>query len=257
MFLSGELNAIELDLKTEDQKIIEGQTVDLRTAQVQPTGVTLLREVRVGEDSCPSAACQIGPNTYVGFANGVIKKIQLSNGSIGNFTALKAPITGMSACKDKIYCLQSQTGYVTVLNLSGGVSGLFLINKTGAGNDMVIVGNKLVVSNKAAQVLQVYSIAGNFLRQIKCLQWTRKVVITLVACGEDSVILCDTASQRVMRVNVNTGYVLWNTTKIVAPLSVTLCGGKVIVMTSGPKPEARFLDPNRGSSVYSKCHMVY
>ena len=82
-------------------------------------------------------------------------------------------------------------------------------------------------------------------------------MITLVACGEDSVILCDTASQRVMRVNVNTGYVLWNTTKIVAPLSVTLCGGKVIVMTSGPKPEARFLDPNRGSSVYSKCHMVY
>ena len=249
MFLSGRLNAIELELKTEDQKIIEGQTVDLRTAQVQPTGVTLLREVRVGEDSCPSAACQIGPNTYVGFANGVIKKIQLSNGSIGNFAALKAPITGMSACKDKIYCLQSQTGYVTVLNLSGGVSGQLLINKTGAGNDMVIVGNKLVVSNK---VLHVYSIAGNVLRQIKCLQWTQKVVICMVACGEDSVIVCDTTSQRVMRVNVNTGNVLWNTTKIAAPLSVTLCGGKVIVMTSGPKPEARLLDHNRGLSVYNK-----
>ena len=79
----------------------------------------------------------------------------------------------------------------------------------------------------------------------------------MVACGEDSVIVCDTASQRVMRVNVNTGNVLWSTTKIATPLSVTLCGGKVIVMTSGAQPEARLLDPNRGSSVYSKCHMVY
>ena len=70
-------------------------------------------------------------------------------------------------------------------------------------------------------------------------------------------IVCDTTSQRLMRVNINTGKVLSNTTNKAAPLRVTLCGGKVIVKTSGPKPEARFLDPNRGSAVYSKCHMVY
>lgn len=230
----------------DDQKIIEGQTIDLRTARVQPTGVTLLREVNLVENAFPSALCQIGPNTYVGFGNGVIKKVQLSNGSLSNFAICRKPITGMAAYKGKIFCLESDTASISIISMSGKINQQLPIKPTGDGSDIVIVGEKIVVSNKAKQVLQVYSTGGGAVREIKCLQWTQHSRVSMVAYNNSSVIVCDTVSQRILRVNVDTGHVLWNRTNITSPSGTSICGGRVIVTNGPTEPQAWILGPDTG-----------
>ena len=94
----------------------------------------------------------------------------------------------------------------------------------------------------------MYTLTGQIIRQIQCQWLTLYGTVSLCAADNDSVIVSVDGSQRVYRISISAGQVLWESSHIErAPQGVTCYNNQyVLVASGGQQVKIQILDINTG-----------
>ncbi|XP_067930066.1 uncharacterized protein [Watersipora subatra] len=185
-------------------------TVELLTLSlpVLPTSLKLLNSFQL--PSCPLSISNYEGNTYVGLENQTVTKIDDDYELHNSFITCPGPVQSLAACKSKIYTLSlADTLTVSVYNLLGDLLTTWKHPHHAAYCDMlIVVANQVLVSNPRNQTIIVYSLDGQILRQLSCPLLGQGHTV-LRSFGNSSVIVSNSSSNDVFRLDVATGEIIW------------------------------------------------
>ena len=212
---------IELELVPTDDITIG----DIHILVLKPLG-----EIKVS-GQC-ATACQFDDFTYVGMHGGNIDRIDKAGGRTKGFIKLSSHVTSIRAHKDTLYTLMAgNPSVVYVHNLSGQLISSWSHPDNGFwGSKIAIVNDQLVIANRKTKRLTLYSPFGEVMRQVDVSQISNGFV-SICESGRDSVIVSDYATSRVFKVNINSGDIVWMSSKVSGPLGVTCYGGSHVLVT--------------------------
>jgi outer membrane protein assembly factor BamB len=94
-----------------------------------------------------------------------------------------------------------------------------------------VVNEKVVVPDGASQSLTVYTLQGRLMKQVKVPGMTRNWK-ALAVCGDDSVILSDRGANSVLRVNIDSGEVMWTSKHVNRPQGVVCYKDRYVLVTN-------------------------
>ena len=87
----------------------------------------------------------------------------------------------------------------------------------------------------------MYTLTGQIIRQTPCQKLSRYGYVSMCAADNDSVIVSVDGSQRVYRISITTGQVLWESSQIYN-------NQYVLVASGGQQVKIHILDVNTGES---------
>ncbi|XP_067929470.1 uncharacterized protein [Watersipora subatra] len=136
-------------------------------------------------------------------------------------------------------------------------------------NKLVVTGDKLVVPNRSNNCMTVYSLDGQVIKHIPCLQDGEWGMMALCAPDHKSVIVSSSATSTVFRVNIKTGETVWTCAEgdkpggvacyegdniLVTPLRSVYADIRILQAETG-KHLGRLIDSEkrRSSGVYDMC----
>ncbi|XP_067930359.1 uncharacterized protein [Watersipora subatra] len=136
-------------------------------------------------------------------------------------------------------------------------------------NKLVVTGDKVVVPDRSNKCLKVYSLDGQVVKHIPCLQDGEWEEMALCAPDQKSVVVSSCGTSTVFRVNIETGETIWTYTDVDEPGGVVCYQGEYTLVTplNSEQTEIHILQSDTGrhlgtlidsekrssSSVYDMC----
>lgn len=197
----------------EEVEAVDPELV-LSTAKSPATSLTLLKSVPVS-DHCISA-CHYKGNTYVGMFNQDVGKIGENFNHISAFLTQNSPVFSVCVHQDKIYSLLFGRPYVVnVHNINSGelLRSWNHCDTSFSYNKLIVAGDRVIIADRLNKLLSIYNLTGEPLRHLRCPR-IGSGYVALCKADCDSVIVSDSVSSRLFRVNLATGEELWSCTDI-------------------------------------------
>ena len=112
---------------------------------------------------------------------------------------------------------------------------------------LVVVGNQVVIADKANKVLCVYTLTGQLIKKIPSQQM-RGSTVCMSTADNDSIILSDCKSNRVYKISITSGKVLWESDCVVNPQGVTCFNNQYVLVCgwNSGREKIHVLDINTG-----------
>ncbi|XP_067930990.1 uncharacterized protein [Watersipora subatra] len=171
--------------------------------------------------------------TYAGGNGSTLYSIDESVNSVTSLSSLEGKhIDGMCLYNERLYILVDPYE-VLVTNLNGKLitswdhSDFTRISV----NKLVVTGDKVIVPDMSNKCLTVYSLDGQIIKQIPCLQDGKWQIIALCAPDQKSVVVSSHETSTVFRVDIETGETVWTSTEVDKPGAVACYKGEYILVT--------------------------
>ena len=225
-----------------------------------PTSIEFVTEQR--SLSRVKSVCHYKQYTYVGrYGYGGVERI-----SDGGQVQKSFIDVGDQYCEsitvrdDRLYILigyWDQCYKVHIYDLSGKLMGSWT---TSIGyrtfNKHCIVDNKLIIPDPSNKQLVVFSLTGDIIRRIPCDLCTDGEVATNVG-GDNSVIVSVQGGNKVFRINIDSGEVMWVSNRVTRPQGVVCFKNRYVLVTNyGSETRIWILDINTGESDIF-CHLDF
>jgi outer membrane protein assembly factor BamB len=141
-------------------------------------------------------------------------------------------VSSIQVYNNELYVLSRSTNKVYVYDLAGRLKRSWSHNgNSGYFNKLRVVNEKVVVPDGASQSLTVYTLQGQLMKQVKVPGMTRYWK-ALAVCGDDSVILSDRGANSVLRVNIDSGEVMWTSKHVNEPQGVVCYKDRYVLVTN-------------------------
>ncbi|XP_067929517.1 transcription intermediary factor 1-beta-like [Watersipora subatra] len=223
--LSALAEAREIELKMVDAAAIP-------VSQLLPPTSLKFKNIVNNVGQCYTV-CQYDGFTYVGGGGSTVYKIDESDSSVTSFSSIKGiqAITALCVCNDKLYIL-THPGKVVVTDMNATqISSWVHPDECTYVNKLVVTGEKVVVPVRSNKRLTVYSLDGQVIKHIPCLQDGEWGTMALYAPDHESVVVSSHNTSKVFRVNIETGEVMWTSTAVTYPGGVACYTKKYILVT--------------------------
>ena len=202
-----------------------------------PKDINLLKSVEVSR-WCYSV-CSYKGKVYAG-CDGGIDMIDENNKITKSFIKVDNNVNSVKVYNDKLYLLVYTGGKpsfkVSIYNLSGG----FIKSWVHKGEDYgrsysrhAVVSNQVIIPDRTNKRLTIYSLDGDIIKYIPLAISDSDT--SICSLGTDSVIVTDWKSSKVFRVNISTSELLWTSTAVTKPESVTCYGEDYLIVGSSKK----------------------
>ena len=214
-----------------------------------PTKLTLIRVVEMS-NWCTTVSTYQGC-TYVELDTREISRIG-PDSKVKSFAKLNNTIYGMAINEGLLYTTSGHSPQVvSVHNLNTGKlvrSWNHSETVRRYSSNLAVVGDdKVVIADRCNKRLSVYTLAGQIIRQIPCQQLNSGHYVSMCAADNYSVILTVNVSNRVYRISITTGQVLWEFFHVQKPSGVTCYNNQyVLVVSGGQQVKIQILDINTG-----------
>ncbi|XP_067949162.1 uncharacterized protein [Watersipora subatra] len=217
----GEKREIELEIVSSDN-IFHGvkSNQDIMTLQQLPfydaslgTSITLLQTIELSSN--PISVCQHEGVTYVGLNNGTVSRIDNKLKLHNSFISLTGWVESISVHENRLYMLVSgsETLKVCVYDLSGREMTTWdHPSHDYCCNMLTVAAGKVVVADPLNKRVTVYSLTGKTLHNISCSLLSDNNIVTICAGYGDDVIIADYHTDKIIRLNITTGDIMWTVT---------------------------------------------
>ena len=223
-----------------------GVTTDL------PGSLRMIKQIQSANEC--STVCGFADHVFVALASGHLMGIQ-PEFQISLFEAIsksKAQIVGMGIRDNYLLLMEKGNPHHTV-----HVSDLKSSNEVASWNHeegnlpigslLAVVGQQVVMVDRAKKRLSVYSLSGEVKMNLACPLKGRHWA-SICNAVDNSVILSDYSSHKVHRININSGGAIW-TAEVKKPMGVTCYRDKfVLVATLSKDVNIYILDITTGKS---------
>ena len=202
-----------------------------------PKDITLLKSVKVS-DWCRSV-CSYKGKVYAGCSGGHVDMIDENYEITKSFIYVGIAVNGVRVYNDKLYLLVYTDGEpsfkVSIYNLSGGFikSWVHKGENSSSLSKLVLISNQVIIPDRTNKRLTIYSLDGDIIKYIPLAISDGST--SICSLGTDSVIVTDWESSKVFRVNISTSELLWTSTAVTNPLSVTCYGEDYLIVGSSKK----------------------
>ena len=221
-----------------------GVTTDL------PGSLRMIKQIQSAYEC--TTVCGFADHVFVALASGHLMRIQ-PEFQISLFEAIsksKAQIVGMGIRDNYLLLMEKgnphHTVHVSDLKSSNEVASW--THKEGnlaIGSLLAVVGQQIVMVNRAKERLSVYSLSGDLKMNLACPLKGRHWA-SICNAVDNSVILSDYSSHKVHCININSGGAIW-TAEVKKPMGVTCYRDKfVFVITLSKDVNICILDINTG-----------
>ena len=216
-------------------EIVSGDNLEIKLSV--PKDITLLKSVDVS-DLCYSV-CSYKGKVYAGCRGGHVDMIDENNKITKSFIKVDYTVTGVRVYNDKLYLLVYTGGEpsfkVSIYNLSGGFIKTWVHkgDNCDAVNMFTVFSNQVIIPDRTNKRLTIYSLDGDIIKYIPLA--ISASTTSICSLGTDSVIVTDYESSKVFRVNISTSELLWTSTAVANPQSVTCYGEDYLLVGSSEK----------------------
>ena len=221
-----------------DVRITPGESIKITSDQLPllllpvklPSSLTLLREV------CMSAPCVtvIGRNNhiYVGLWDGDRVSVIGPTGETQHFLTAQSFINGMDIHDDKIIISTKDQVYVYDVTSGELIHSWAYTDVSGfISSNLAVVGDEVVITDRGNKRLSVYTLTGQLVRHIPCQQMS-DYVVSLCCADNNSVILSDRYTNKVHRISITSGHIIWTSSHVKRPLGVTCYNNQYVLVSS-------------------------
>ena len=196
-----------------------------------PTKLTLIREVDMSEWCVTVSTYQ--DCTYVGLSDGRIMRVG-QDSAVTQFATVTVVMSGMAIDQGLLYTVSGDENrqVVKVFDLNTGKhvrSWNIPDTASGYSSKLVVVGNQVVIADKASKVLCVYTLTGQLVKQIPCQQ-IAGIHMCMSIADNDSIILSDYKSNRVYKISITSGKVMWESDCVVYSRGVTCYNNQYVLV---------------------------
>ena len=219
----------------------------LSTSRSPPSSIILLRTVSVSYHC--DAICHYKGKTYVGLFNHEIDRIDPNYNLTPSFLTLNSLVFSICVHQDRVYSLLFGKPYI--VNVHDLHSGELLTSwnhcdDSYSYNKLAIVNNKVIIPDRLNKMLSVYELTGEPLREVSC-PTLGSGYISLCKADSDSVIVSDSVTSRLFRIDLTTGKEIWSCTKLkVIPHAVTCDEYQYVYVTGHKSGKVWILDIRTG-----------
>ena len=198
-----------------------------------PTSMSLIKSVTVPGFMYPMSVHSYDNKIYLGQYNSC-DLLRYDLGLSGREVVLvgNSRVTSVQAYNDELYVWFAHKDLINVYDLAGTLRRSWKhCCQRKDYNKLRVVCNKVVVSSAQDQALIVYDLQGQLMKQIKCPgisnNWRAMAV-----CGDDSVIVSDYGTSSVIRVNIDSGEVMWTSKRVHQPEGVVCYKNRYVLVTN-------------------------
>ncbi|XP_067929518.1 uncharacterized protein [Watersipora subatra] len=239
-FIDEDLPAFKLTNQKALSTLAEAREIELKMVDaasifvsqfLPPTSLKFKNVVDIVKEGY--SACHFDEFTYVGCAGSTVYKIDKSDSSVTSFSTVKKVkwINELCVYDDRFYIL-THPGKVVVTDMNGVQTDSWVHpDESKSVNKLVVTGEKVVVPDKSNKRLTVYSLDGQVIKHIPCLQDGEWGTMALCAPDHESVVVSLYDASIVFRVNIETGEVMWTSTALTYPGGVACYTTKYILVT--------------------------
>ena len=215
-----------------------------------PTSMTLVKSFKL--TSGPLSVAKHGDMIFFGLSDGRIMQLNNRTDAHSIFAGMGKGIriSGIHIDNSEIYILSEENGQVNVydLNLRRHVRSWKHHSSRGYYNQLRVLNDKVIIPSRTFPALTMYSLQGKLLKEITVPGMTNDYK-ALAVYGDDSVILSDCGSDRVSRINIERGEVMWASKHVQGPEGIVCYkDGFVLVTNSDKDTRIWILDINTGES---------
>ena len=171
---------------------------------------------------------------YTGHDNGTIMRAHepVNTSSLSQLVNVGGWVSSIQVYNNELYVLSRSTNKVYVYDLAGRLKRSWSHNgNSGYFNKLRVVNEKVVVPDGASQSLTVYTLQGRLMKQVKVPGMTSDWK-ALAVCGDNSVILTDYSANSVLRVNIDSGEVMWTSKHVTNPQGVVCYKDRYVLITN-------------------------
>ncbi|XP_067930743.1 uncharacterized protein [Watersipora subatra] len=243
--LSTQAEAREIELKMVD-------AVDIPVCQLFPPTSLMFNNVVDNVVECHSV-CNYDEFTYVGGVGSTVYKIDDSDSSVTSISSIEGidNVNGLSVYNEKLYILVYPYKVIITDMNATKITSWVHPDKSDHANKLVVTGEKVVVPDRSNKRLTVYSLDGQVIKYIPCLQDGELQAMALCALDQRFVVVSSANTSTVFRVNIETGEVMWTSTAVTKPGGVTCYTKKYILVTplASDPTEIHILHADTGNHV--------
>jgi len=222
---------------------------ELTATDTLPKQLTLLHTVKSGR--CTSV-CNYQGTTYVGLNCGVAI-IEEQNQSSRQLLKMTSNVDSVVLYKDRLFTLvdalkNSDPRTVTVCNLTGKLITSWTHSniKKWCCTKLAVVNDQVLIPDIPNRRLIVYSLAGEVEKHINCPLHYSASSVSVCAVDDDSVIVSDFGSSKVLKVKISNGEVEWTSVGMTKSQGVAYYRGRVYVANCSTHTRIWILDGNTG-----------
>ena len=187
-----------------------------------PSGLKFIREVNT-DNGC-STVCHYKGYTYVGHEGGAIDRINKQGQVDKAFIKLDNDVDAIAVYNDQLFSLIYGVGksrvHINSLQSSECLRSWEHPNFSYYGQRIVVIrgGNQLAVGDWPSKQIIIYSLTGDVIRKVPCLHsLTMTKSVCMSRCGDDSVVISNSSSGKVVRMSLKDGSLLWSSDRVTNP----------------------------------------
>ncbi|XP_067940339.1 uncharacterized protein [Watersipora subatra] len=227
----GERRDIELEVISSHDIIIEEQ----KASPVQlPKSLTKLSSIQL--PSSPSSICHYKGNTYIGLHDKTVSRVDIDNKITNKFISTSGPVNSVTCYKERIYTLSGTSPFtVGVYSISGELITRWKHPYHGSLSDMVIIEDKVLITDPSNTRITTYSLDGQVLHHIPCPLLADSSSVRMCAPDNNSLIISSYRPSKVFKIDRTTQGVLWTLTEVDKPRGLVSYGEYILLAAHNNK----------------------
>lgn len=230
-YITGEGNYRDTEVELVLYNAVIGWKDGLQVTSNPPKMLTLLRTVVLDYIDFPSSILHHNGITYVGMSrDGRVVKFDSDYQLSEHFCASHGCVEGLAVSEDTTITIIQTSDEHTIESYKLSEQGSMERQKSWRINRgrMCVVGSEVVVLGNFR--LKIYSLTGDIIRSLPCPEIGNGAPFYMCTAGEDSVVVSDDSESRILRIDINTGEVMWTSHEITDMLCVTMYDSKWLLV---------------------------
>jgi len=192
--------------------------------------------------------------TYVGLDDQTVKLINREYQLGASLVNLDDFVECVRVYNDRVFSLVgADFNYNTVCvhDLSGNLVTKWSGNGRGSYNKLTVVNDLIIVPSRTSKTLTFYSFTGEVQKSLPCPLLSDSGATAICSVGTNFVVLSDTKSSRVFKLDISNGKICWESQHVSEPRGVAYQRGMVYVMNESTTPTLWLLDSDTGNLLTS------
>jgi len=191
--------------------------------------------------------------TYVGLNDETVKLINRSHQLGDSLVNLGGYVDCVRVYNDRVFSLVGTVSNYTVFvhDLSGNLVTKWSGNSKGSYNKLTVVNDLIIFPSLDSKTLTFYSFTGEVQKSLPCPLLTKSGPTAICRVGTNYVVISDTDSSRVFKLDISNGKICWESQHVSEPRGVAYQRGMVYVMNKNTTPTLWLLDSDTGDLLTS------
>lgn len=238
---------MELEIKPAENLLIDPE-LGIITMRPLPRSLKLLQTVDL-QSQCHSV-CYHNRNLYCALDNNTLTKITWDSKESKEICTFSNTAQAIARYKDSFYILVSgKPCEVHVHSIAGKFITKWVHPDKNPYNGLAMLSDKVVIPDRLNNCLAVYTLTGNVVKQIPYPQ-KNKDRVAICATGNYAVIVSVYLMNKVFKVDITTGQVVWSHEQIEMPEGVACYEHNVVLVASYNSSKITLLCTRTGRQLF-------